>query len=73
MKSKFQELSRTETNGEVQSTYEVGNLTIHLTSRFNGKHALEDAMYEIVLQHLRSQKEPERRQAEDGLSDKKAV
>ena len=71
---KFQELSRTATPGEVRSSYAVaGNLTVHLTSRFNGKVSLEDAMYQIVLQQLRSQKEPEGRQSRDGLVDEKVV
>ena len=70
---KFQELSRTVVNGEARSTYEVGNLTVHLTSRFNNKVALEDAMYEIVLQRLRSHKEPEGRQNTNGNLDWKVV
>lgn len=59
---KLQELSRTIAPGEVRSSYTVGNLTLNLTSRFNDKIALEDAMYQIVLQRLRSQKKSEGRQ-----------
>lgn len=73
MKSRFQELSRIESNGEVMSTYEVGNLIVHLTSRFSDKVSLEDAMYEIVLQRLRFQKEPEGRQDVNGILDKNVV
>jgi hypothetical protein len=70
---KFQEISRATTNGEVQSTYEFGNLTIHLTSRFSNEFPLEDAIYEIVLQRLRSQKKSEGRQNTDGKLDKDVV
>jgi hypothetical protein len=62
---KIQELTRTTNNGEVKSTYSVGNLTVHLTSRFSDKVSLEDAMYQIILQRLRSKKEPEGRQHDD--------
>jgi hypothetical protein len=70
---KFQEITRETTNGEVRSTYEVGNLTVHLTSSFKNKFPLEDAMYEIVLQRLRSQKKSEGRQTDDGQSNKVVV
>lgn len=70
---KLQELSRTITAGKVRSSYTVGNLTLNLTSRFNGKIALEDAMYQIVLQRLRSQKKSEGSQNEDGNFDRKMV
>jgi len=62
---KIQELTRTTANGEIKSSYSFGNLTVHLTSRFNDKIPLEDAMYQIILQRLRSQKESEGRQDDD--------
>ena len=70
---KFKELSRKIESGEVISSYTTGNLTIHLTSRFNNKFALEDAMYQIIQQQLRSHKELEGRQDVDGNLDKKIV
>ena len=64
---KFKKVSRTATaNGEVQSTYTVGNLTVHLTSRFDNKISLEDAIYQIALQRLYSQKKLDGRQNEYG-------
>ena len=70
----FTEVSRTATaDGEVLSTYTVGNLTINLTSRFNDKTNLEDIMYQIILQRLRSQKNLEGRQDIDGNVNKNGV
>ena len=60
-----QEITRTASNGEVKSSYKVGKLTVHLTSRFNNKIPLEDALYQIILQRLRSSKESEGRQNDD--------
>jgi len=71
---KFTEISRTATDsGEVLSTYDIGNLTIHLTSRFNDKTNLEDIMYQLALQHLRSQKKLDGRQDIDGNVNKNGV
>ena len=71
---KFQEVSRTATaNGEVQSTYTDGNLSVHLTSRFNNEVTLEDALYQVVLQRLRSQNKLERRQDDSGIINKNVV
>ena len=63
---KFTEVSRTATDsGEVLSIYNVGNTIINLTSRFNDKIQLEDAMYQIILQRVRSQKQSEEKQEYD--------
>jgi len=71
---KFTEISRTATaGGEVLSTYNIGNLTVHLTSRFNNKVTLEDAMYQLALQRLRSQNKSERGQREGGHFDEDVV
>ena len=76
---KFRELNRAIVNDEVQSSYEFGSLTVHLTSRFNNKVSLEDAMYDIVLQRLRSHSShdplgnPEGRHDSNGQLDKNAV
>ena len=63
---KFQELNRTIASNEVRSTYNIDNLIINLTSRFNNEVMLEDAIYQIVLQRLRSKNKPERRQDDGG-------
>lgn len=65
---KFKELSRTTSSNEVRSSYEYGNMTINLTSRFKNEFPLEDAMYEIILQRLRSQNKSERGHKGAGLS-----
>ena len=70
---KLQEIARTSTDNEVETIYKFGNLTVNLTSRFSNKFPLEDAMYEIVLQRLRSQKKSEGRQTDDGQSNKVVV
>ena len=63
---KIQELNRKIESGEVRSTYAVGNLIVSLTSRFSDKVSLEDEMYQIVLQRLRSQNKSEGRQNQGG-------
>ena len=73
MKAKFQELSRVATPGKVQSSYAIGNLTLHLTSRFRDEVVLEDAMFDIIMNRLRSQEKSEAKEAYNGLSDEKVV
>ncbi len=70
---KLKELNRTVENGEVRSSYSFGNLTVHLTSRFSDKGELEDALYEIALQRLRSQEKSEGRQHDNGHIGDEAV
>ena len=73
MSMKFQEINRTVEANEVRSTYTVGNLTVHLTSRFNNKINLEDAIYQIVLHQLRSKNKLEREQVESGNVNKNVL
>jgi hypothetical protein len=69
----LKKLDRTVENGEVRSSYDFGNLTVRLTSRFSDKGNLEDALYDIALQQLRSQKNREGRQRGNGHADAEAV
>ena len=69
----FKEVSRTVASDEVRSTYNVGNLTVHLTSRFSDKISLEDAIYQIILQRLRSQNKFEKEQDKGGNVNKNVL
>ena len=70
---KFKEISRTVAPNEVRSTYTVGNLTVNLTSRFTDKVTLEDAMYQLALQRLRSQNKLGKGQIKGGHFDENVV
>ena len=61
---KFQEINRIVALDEVRSTYTVGNLVVNLTSRFSDKVTLEDEIYQIILQRLRSKKKSNETQSE---------
>ena len=62
---KIQQASRITEKDEIQSSYTVGNLTVNWASRFNGSVTLEDTMCQTVLQRIRTQKNPEKRQGGD--------